>query len=422
MVKMSSLVRHVALGCVACLAWLPSLSVEQELQLDYRLNEHLLFIPAGESGTALMETTVFQPNGPGPFPLLIINHGKDAVAPRQQPRDRFIVMATAFVKRGYAVMVPMRQGFSNSTGRYREFGCNMTANGYAQANDVRDVVHFARQQDWIDGEHIVIAGQSYGGMATVALGAQQLPGVRGLINFAGGLRDDANGCDWRTELVRAFGTYGTANKTASLWLYGANDSLFEPQLVARMHDAYVGAGGQARLVEYGAFKRDAHGMLASRDGEKIWWRETEAFLKQIGMPTEERYAVVAQPTLPNSDFAKLDDVDAVPYMGELGRTGYREYLARLTPRAFAVSANGAWCWAEEGEDPDARALATCEKKGKQPCRLYSIDEKVVWRADPAAAPRSAAIDSGTGNGVSGTGNGVSAAVGGTAAAMRQAMN
>ena len=415
MLTMPSLVRNVVLGVVVCLTWLPSLSVEQELQLDYRLNEHLVFIPAGESGAALMETTVFQPNGPGPFPLLIINHGKDAVAPRQQQRERFIVMATAFVKRGYAVMVPMRQGFSNSTGRYREFGCNMTANGYAQANDVRDVVHFARQQNWIDGERIVIAGQSYGGMATVALGAQHLPGVRGLINFAGGLRDDTNNCDWRAALVRAFGTYGTANKTASLWLYGANDSLFEPKLVAHMHDAFVRSGGHARLVEYGAFKRDAHGMLASRDGEKVWWRETEAFLKQIDMPTEERYAVVAQPTLPESDFAQLDDVDAVPFMGELGRSGYREYLAKLTPRAFAVSANGAWCWAEEGEDPDARALATCEKKGKLPCRLYSIDTKVVWHADPAAVQRSAAIDSGAASAVNGAASGVSA-VGRTAVA------
>ena len=417
MVNLLSSVRNIALACVVCLTWLPSLSVEQELQLDYRLNERLVFIPAGESGKAMMETTVFQPNGPGPFPLLIINHGKDAGAPRQQPRERFIFMATAFVKRGYAVMVPMRQGFGHSTGRYRDFGCNMTANGYAQANDVRDVVHFARQQDWIDGERIVVAGQSYGGMATLALGAQALPGVRGLINFAGGLRDEANGCDWRAQLVRAFGAYGTANPVASLWLYGANDSLFGPDLVARMHDAFVRAGGQARLVEYGAFKRDAHGMLASRDGEKIWWRETEAFLRQIGMPTEERYAVVAQPTLPNSDFAKLDDVAAVPYMGELGRRAYREYLAKMTPRAFAVSANGAWCWAEEGEDPDGRALATCEKKSKQPCSLYSIDEKVVWRADPAAVQRTAAANSvNSVNGVdSGAANRANSAVGGAVA-------
>jgi dienelactone hydrolase len=385
--------RNLTLACIASLAALPSLSVEQEMQLDYRLNEHIVLIPAGSNGRSMMETTVFQPNGPGPFPLLIINHGKEAGAPSAQQRDRFIFMATAFVKRGYAVMVPMRQGFANSTGRYKDFGCNMTANGYSQANDVRAAVNFARQQDWIDSERIVIAGQSYGGMATMALGTEQLAGVRGLINFAGGLRDDANSCDWRGELVKAFANYGAANKIASLWMYGANDSLFGPELVSRMHTAFVQAGGQAKLVEFGPFKRDAHGMIASRDGEKVWWREAEQFLKQIGMPTDVRYAVVPQPTLPKSDFAKIDDVDAVPYMGEHGRLAYREYLSKMSPRAFAVAPNGAWCWAEEGEDPDRRALATCEKKGGQPCKLYSVDEHVVWNAESSPLQDGSAIAS-----------------------------
>jgi dienelactone hydrolase len=383
-------VRNITLAIIVGLASLPSLSVEQELHLDYRLNEHLVLIPAG-NGRSMMETTVFQPNGPGPYPLLIINHGKEAGPPSAQQRDRFIFMATAFVKRGYAVMVPMRQGFANSTGRYKDYGCNMTANGYSQANDVRAALNYARQQDWIDSDRIVVAGQSYGGMATMALGTEELPGVRGLINFAGGLRDDANSCDWRGQLVKAFGNYGAANKVVSLWMYGSNDSLFGPELVRRMHGAFVHAGGQARLVEFGAFKRDAHGMIASRDGEKIWWHETEQFLKQIDMPTVVRYKVVPQPTLPKSDFAEIDDVDAVPYMGERGRAAYREYLSKMSPRAFALSPSGAWCWAEEGEDPDARALATCEKKGGQPCKLYSVDENVVWHAAPSPLPEGTAI-------------------------------
>lgn len=147
MVRVLPTVRNMSLAFIICLTLLPSLAVEQELQLDFRLNERIVLVPAGNGGRAMLETTVFQPNGAGPFPLLIINHGKDAGAPSGQARDRFIFMATAFVKRGYAVMVPMRQGFASSTGRYRDFGCNMTANGYAQAEDVRAVVNFAREQD-----------------------------------------------------------------------------------------------------------------------------------------------------------------------------------------------------------------------------------------------------------------------------------
>ncbi len=342
-------------------------------------------VPAGASGGASLQTTVFKPNGQGPFPLLIINHGKEAGEPHSQARDRFIFMATAFVKRGYAVMVPMRQGFAASTGKYADHGCNMTANGYAQAADVLDVIAFARTQEWVDDERMVVAGQSYGGLATIALGTRKLPGVRGLINFAGGLRDDGNHCDWRSELVLAFGEYGNHNQIPSLWMYGVNDSLFGPDLVARMHAAFIRSGGRARLHAFGAFKRDSHGMLASRDGEKIWWREAERFLREVGMPTEERYAVGPPPSLPRSNFARVDDIDAVPYLSEHGRAAYREYLAKMTPRAFAVSPSGAWCWAEEGEDPDTRALATCAKKSNQPCQLYSVDDYVVWPDKVAGA-------------------------------------
>jgi dienelactone hydrolase len=354
------------------------LAIEQELQLDYRINEHIIQVPAGRGHRAMLETTVFQPNGPGPFPLLIINHGKDPGRPSMQPRDRFYHMAHAFVARGYAVMVPMRQGFASSTGEYHDHGCDMTANGYSQAEDVLDTLAYARQQPWVDNEHIVVAGQSYGGLATIALGTRELPGVRGLLNFAGGLRDDTDRCAWRSALVSAFTEYGANNKIPSLWMYGENDSLFGPDLANRIHQAFEQAGGKARLVEYAAFKRDSHGMVASRDGEKVWLSDTEKFLKQVGMPTRVLYDVPEPPTPPVTNFAKIDDVEAVPHLSENGRKAYREYLTKMTPRAFALSPSGAWCWAEEGEDPDARALATCSAKSSQPCKLYSIDESIVW--------------------------------------------
>ncbi|MES3025555.1 MAG: CocE/NonD family hydrolase [Pseudomonadota bacterium] len=354
------------------------MAVEQELPLDFRLNEQVIMLPAGAGKEALLETTVFKPNGPGPFPLLVINHGKESGEPRRQSRDRFIFMATAFVKRGYAVMLPMRQGFSRSSGRYLDFGCNMTANGYAQANDVLDTINYARGMSWVDDTRIVVAGQSYGGLATVALGTQDLAGVRGLLNFAGGLRDDGDACDWRSALVTAFAHYGANNKIPTLWMYGANDSLFEPALVGRMYEAFVGMGGQARRVELGPFKRDAHGMAGSRDGEKFWWRDTERFLEQIGMPTREIYTVAQAPVLPRSNFAEVGDIAAIPYLGENGRAAYRAYLDKMTPRAFALSPSGAWCWAEEGEQPEVRALETCAAKSNGPCTLYSVDDYVVW--------------------------------------------
>jgi dienelactone hydrolase len=374
-------VRQLTSAVIALIAMAPAISQEQVVQLDYRINERVMLVPAGAGHASRLQTTVFRPNGSGPFPLIVINHGKDPGRPSHQARDRFYHMASAFVKRGYAVLVPMRQGFAASTGNYVDHGCDMRANGYTQADDVRATLDFARTLPWIDSTHVVVAGQSYGGLATMALGTEDLPGVRGLINFAGGLRDDSNGCDWRGALETAFADYGANNKIPSLWMYGENDSLFGPELANRLHAAFEGAGGKATLVEYPAFKRDAHGMLASRDGEKVWMRDTERFLKQVGMPTDVLYDFAQAPAPQQTDFAVLGDIAAVPFLSETGRTAYREYLTKLTPRAFALSPGGQWCWAEEGEDPDARALATCSSKSDQPCRLYSVDNSVVWRAD-----------------------------------------
>lgn len=415
MVRVLPSVRNSTLGFIVCLTLLPSLAAEHVQLLDYRLNEQIIQVPAGKNGRFHLQTTVFRPDGPGPFPLVIINHGKDAGAPSRQGRDRFIYMATAFVKRGYAVMVPMRRGFAGSTGRYIEYGCNMAANGLGQASDIRDTIDYAQHLSWIDSDRIVVAGQSYGGLATMALGTQDIPGVRGLINFAGGLKDNANRCDWRAELVKAFGSYGAGTTLPSLWMYGENDSLFGPELATRMHEAYVRAGGQARLVEYGAFRRDAHGLIGSREGEKVWWTETEQFLRRIGMPTRELYAVAPAPVIPKSDFAPLDDAEAVPFLHEAGRAAYREYLGKLSPRAFAVAPNGAWCWAEDGEDPDVRALATCEQKGGQRCRLYSIDNNVVWRDDEPKQQSTMTLMAASANAAGGPMKGGTATVGGSAA-------
>lgn len=335
-------------------------------------------IPAGPGMQAALETTVFMPNGAGPFPLLVINHGKQPGNPQLQKRDRFIYMARAFVRRGYAVMVPMRTGFAHSTGAYLDYGCNMTANGYAQANDVLDAINYARRQSWVDGERIIVAGQSYGGLASMALATQRVPGVRGVINFAGGLRVDGPGCDWQSALVKAFANYGAASKIGSLWLYGANDSYFGPELVGRMYRSFVRSGGRARLHPYGPFKRDAHVMLASRDGEKVWLPETERFLREIGMPTEPIHSLAEAPAPARTDYAPLGDVGAIPFLPDSGRDAYRAFLDKMTPRAFAVSESGAWGWAEEGEDTDSRALAACQTRSSEPCRLYSVDDYVVW--------------------------------------------
>lgn len=360
-------------------AFFTSASSAQAAVLDTALNEQVVMMPAMSAGKPVeLETTIFKPPGNGPFPLVIMNHGKALGNPRSQNRDRFLVISREFVKRGYAVAVPMRSGFSKSTGDYVDPGCNMTAHGQLQADDLQGALEYLRMQAWVDPERIIVAGQSYGGLTALAFGTRQFPGVKGLINFAGGLKMHGGSCQWEASLEQAFASYGSKTPLPSLWFYGENDHHFGPALATRLHHAYVRAGGAARLVAYGPFKKDAHGMSGSRDGVKIWWPETERFLQSLGMPTETVYALNDGVKVPETIYAALDNVEAIPYLRDRGREQYRVFLEKSTPRAFAVSPSGAWSWAEDGDDPERQALNDCQKHSSAPCRLYAVDNNVVW--------------------------------------------
>ncbi len=376
--SLATLSRRLGLA-LACLG-LGCASLAHANALDISINEQIVMLPvvSANGSHQQFETTIYKPAGEGPFPLLLMNHGKDRGNPNLQRRDRFLAMSREFVKRGYAVAIPMRKGFSKSTGYYSDYGCNMKDNGQLQADDIQAALSVLVRESWVDPQHIVVAGQSYGGLATMAFGTRHFPGVRGLLNFAGGLRIDGGSCDWRASLVTAFASYAGKTSLPSLWFYGANDSYFNSGLAGKLAQAYQSAGGRAQLVAFGNFKSDAHGLAGSRDGVAVWWPETERFLQSVGMPTAEVFTLPTRPKLLATNFAAIDNVSAVPYLSEAGRAAYRNFLARSTPRAFALSNSGEWSWAEEGDDPVERVLAACQQSSGAACQLYAVDKDVVW--------------------------------------------
>jgi dienelactone hydrolase len=350
--------------------------------LSRALNEEIIMLPVGSGNVSYaLETTIFRPPGDGPFPLLLMNHGKaPGMNNHFQPRARYLVIAREFVQRGYAVIIPMRKGFSQSTGMYVGGGCNIVDNGIAQADDLQSTLEYAAKQPWIDPSRIIVAGQSHGGLATMAFGMRHYPGVKGLIDFAGGLRVTSNNCNWESALVKAFAQYGAKTDIPSLWFYGANDSYFNPDVASRLAAAYTGAGGHAKLIAYGPFKSDSHGMSSSQAGVAIWWPETEIFLQSLGMPTAKTVKLPGSALPPPSHFAPLSDIAAVPYLRDTGREGYRTFLTKDAPRAFALSPSGAWGYStvDNGEDTTELALARCRRNSKLPCALYAVDDQVVW--------------------------------------------
>lgn len=346
------------------------------------LGESIVTVKSNRLFAVNLETTVFKPEGDGPFPVVIINHGKNFGNNRLQGRERAIVATRQFLQRGYAVVLPMRQGFSNSGGAAVGEGCNIAGNGEAQADDIHAVMRWAVQQPWADAQKMIMMGQSHGGLTTLAYAQDPHPGIQFVVNFAGGLKY-TQGCQWELALKDAFNAYGKKAKVDSLWFYGANDSFFPQQVIKPAHQAYVDAGGKAELYAFGAFGSDAHGMFGSPDGLAIWWPSVEAKLLQHGMPTAlifPQYGAAGKTPKPEpTQWADVKEIDRIPHLKEGGRKGYGVFLDRPLPRAFALSGSGAWGWANGGDDPLSTALNNCQKNSKSPCLLYAVDEQVVWK-------------------------------------------
>ena len=378
--SLGSLRRHLAAALALWCVALPGLAQD----LDARLGEQVQMVPAGGFTEPELEVTVYRPPGAGPFPVLVVNHGRASGNAKLQPRYRPSLAAREFVQRGWAVVVPMRQGFSQSGGSEISAGCNVHSNGLQQARSVRRTLDWVAQQPWADVSRNVVLGQSHGGLTTLAYGTDPHPGTRLLVNFAGGLRQET--CtSWQHSLIRAIGDYGAASKLPSLWFYGDNDSYFPPFVWRGAHERYTQAGGRADLVAFGNFGSDAHGLFGSRAGLPIWLPRLLAALDAAGLPTQVVQALPVAPDLPvppSSGFAAVTDLDRVPLRSDRARAGYQTWLAAESPKAFAIHPNqGGWASAWGAERPIARALANCERIAKAPCRLYAVDDAVVWTTD-----------------------------------------
>lgn len=360
-----------ALGAQAAL-------VEEQMDLPVRVNDAF-----GKVIEQTIKVTVFSDDAnPRPAPVLVFSHGRapDAQGRQALGRARYTDAARWFVSRGFIVAVPTRIGYGVTGGEDIEDSgaCNRKnyPPGYAAAaQQTLAVLEAVRKRPDAAPDRAVVAGQSYGGATAVAVAGLNVPGVQATINFAGG-----GGGNPKTQpqrpcapqaLERMFKGYGATAKAPVLWIYTENDMYFGPAYPKEWFQAYRAAGGPGEFVQFPPHGEDGH-LLFSRYPQ-AWQPRVAQFLDAQGFkaPWRIKYPVAAG--------MPLDDESRLPYVKDAGRGGYRTFLTKAAPRAFAVAPNGAWGWANGGDEPLARALANCNRSGGGACKLYAIDHEVVWK-------------------------------------------
>jgi dienelactone hydrolase len=350
------------------------------------LNEEVHHLTGDPDRPVTLEVTLFKPDGPGPFPLAVMNHGAtNASDTNRGERYRFTVSAYYFLSRGYAVALPMMRGFAGSGGRLFRDRCNLAEVAETNSRDISAVIaDLARRPD-IDGTRIVVAGQSFGGWNTLGVGTAPPPGVRGLVAFNPALR--SSDCQTQdSSMAAAAAQLGARTRLASLWFFGDNDTVMPVPTWRAMFEAYTRAGGRAELVDVGPYKNDSHQFLSFPESLPLWAPKVDAFLQRIGLPASVVFPdYLPHPAPPATNWAALSDAAAVPYLGDRGRAIYQRFLNAPLPRAFVISPNGLGSDASGGYDPLGRALRACGQHSEG-CRAYAVNDAVVWRGADNTEP------------------------------------
>jgi dienelactone hydrolase len=240
----------------------------------------------------MMQATVLRPPGAGPFPLMIMNHGSTQSAERRAAMalPSYPALSQWFVHRGYAVVLPQRPGHGRTGGPYLEDqnGCDdadFLAAGRGAAASTAATIAYMTREPFVRRTGIVVVGQSAGGWGALALASLDPPGLRAVVNFAGGRGgrsyDRPNNNCVPERLIDAAREFGSTSRVPTLWLYSHNDSYFPPELSRRLAEAFHAAGGRAEYHLLPAFGDEGHFLAESDASEPLWSPVLGQFLDRV---------------------------------------------------------------------------------------------------------------------------------------------
>lgn len=147
------------------------------------------------NGALTLVGYIYKPDGPGPFPTLVWNHGSE---PNPGAGPQFDSVAAIFVPAGYVVVAPTRRGHGDSEGTYIQNTIAATRQrsgedaaeramvqlmGGEQLSDQLAGLSYAKTLAFVDTSKLVVAGCSYGGIETL-LAAERGAGFKAAMSIS----------------------------------------------------------------------------------------------------------------------------------------------------------------------------------------------------------------------------------------------
>lgn len=242
---------------------------------------------AFRSGDLALLGYLFKPDGDGPFPAVLWNHGSE-FAPGRGPQ--FDALANVFLPAGYVLFAPVRRGHEGSEGSYivDDFKAAGRAGSAEEANrlvvqkleteqldDQLSGLAFLRGLPFVDEGRIVVAGWSYGGIQTL-LGAERGAGYQAALAISPAAMSWEGNAALRARLLDAVG--GT--EIPVMLLQPPLDTSLEPSRVLGDEFRRLGKAFTGKVYPAEGPQDEQMHCFGGPKGMHIWTDDALAFLEQ----------------------------------------------------------------------------------------------------------------------------------------------
>jgi dienelactone hydrolase len=244
------------------------------------------------SGNLRIQAYLYKPDGDGPFPAVIYNHGsRDGHERASVP---FQYVGRMLARAGYVALVPERRGYGKSDGEvwWKETGNDpgkLIVRLQAETDDVLAAADYLRTVKSVDPGRLGIMGWSFGGIVTM-LAVSRSGAFRAAVNQAGGA------LSWDGNPVLRDALTGAARKTATptLLMVARNDRTTSS--ITTLADVFKNRGLPHEMVIYEPFTpRAGTRVLApghavfSAQGLSVWETDVVRFLgRYLGASASSR--------------------------------------------------------------------------------------------------------------------------------------
>jgi carboxymethylenebutenolidase len=225
------------------------------------------------------------PDGPGPYPVVIFNHGSEKNPAPCGPPD----LGSFYQKRGFAFFTFQRHGHGASPGEYimdlqrRAYLARPFNRSNAEREvvglqelynkDVEAAVAWLKEQMWADPQRLVMTGISFGGIQTI-LTAEKGLGIKAFLPFAPAAQS------WNPTLADRLKRAVRQARVPIFIVQAQNDYSVEPSKVLGSELEKKGSPNRAKIYpSFGTTTEDGHwGFGSRRDGIAVWAPDVAVFL------------------------------------------------------------------------------------------------------------------------------------------------